>query len=255
MGQLEKYGLYVMCLVIFLILGVSLWDVGEPPSPAKQTPSITTQVATNGNAGSSAGIGGVDSSELDALFRPTERPRDGRQPAKPPAADGGRAAETVASEAAVDKGGNRSGGDKSGGDKAGTPPVDAGKPPAEGRRAKYRIQQDDTLESIARSKLGSAALHAEIQRLNPEVRPTRLRVGQEIVLPSSADLALRSPTKAAAPIASGERLYTVRKGDNLEGIAGSQLGDKRRVDELRRLNPNVEETKLRIGQSLKLPKK
>ena len=28
MGQLEKYGLYVMCLVIFLILGVTLW--GEP---------------------------------------------------------------------------------------------------------------------------------------------------------------------------------------------------------------------------------
>ena len=32
MGQLEKYGLYVMCLVIFLILGVSLWDVREAPS-------------------------------------------------------------------------------------------------------------------------------------------------------------------------------------------------------------------------------
>ncbi len=25
MGQLEKYGLYVLCLLIFLILGVTLW--------------------------------------------------------------------------------------------------------------------------------------------------------------------------------------------------------------------------------------
>ena len=30
MGQLEKYGLYVLCLVIFLILGVAMW--GDPPS-------------------------------------------------------------------------------------------------------------------------------------------------------------------------------------------------------------------------------
>ena len=33
MGQLEKYGLYVMCLVIFLILGVTLW--GEPANANK----------------------------------------------------------------------------------------------------------------------------------------------------------------------------------------------------------------------------
>src|SRR5262249_18440166 len=32
MGQLEKYGLYVLCLVIFLILGVAIWG-GDPATP------------------------------------------------------------------------------------------------------------------------------------------------------------------------------------------------------------------------------
>lgn len=248
MGQLEKYGLYVMCLVIFLILGVSLWDVGEPPTPQKQTPSIVTEVAKNGTVGG-AGAGGVGSLDLESLFTPTERPRDGRQQPKP-AADGKKAPENAPADATASKGADR-GGD----DRGGAQGDEAIKPSADSKRPKYKIQDGDTLESVARARLGSAALHGEIQRLNPELRPTRLRVGQEIVLPSSADLAVKSGARTApTPIAGGDRLYTVRKGDSLERIAGSQLGDKRRVEELRQLNPNVEDTKLKIGQSLKLPK-
>ena len=35
MGQLEKYGLYVLCLVIFLILGVTLWGGGDAVTPQR----------------------------------------------------------------------------------------------------------------------------------------------------------------------------------------------------------------------------
>ena len=37
MGQLEKYGLYVLCLVIFLILGVTIWGGGDLPPPGKNS--------------------------------------------------------------------------------------------------------------------------------------------------------------------------------------------------------------------------
>ena len=52
MGQLEKYGLYVMCLVIFLILGVTLW--GEPAtarsSSARQNAAIHAGMTGSANA-------------------------------------------------------------------------------------------------------------------------------------------------------------------------------------------------------------
>ena len=240
MGQLEKYGLYVMCLVIFLILGVSLWDVGDPPSSSKQTPALT-EVA-NKPAPSNAAAGG-DPLMVDSLFKPTERPtgRDGKPPSKQPAGDAPRP-DVNAKEASADKT---------------TPPsTEPAKPAADSKRPTYKVRDGDTFESIAKSKLGSAALRTEIEKLNPGVKPTRLRLNQEIVLPSAADLASRNEVRSEpAPLAGGDRLYTVKKGDTFERIAAAQLGDKRRVDELRDLNPGIEDTKLREGKSLKLPKK
>ena len=42
MGQLEKYGLYVLCLVIFLILGVTIWGdpAGQPPGQRNESVPI-----------------------------------------------------------------------------------------------------------------------------------------------------------------------------------------------------------------------
>ncbi len=38
MGQLERYGLYVLCLVIFLILGIAIWgDSSGPQIPNDNT--------------------------------------------------------------------------------------------------------------------------------------------------------------------------------------------------------------------------
>ena len=40
MGQLERYGLYVLCLVIFLILGVAIW--GSDPQELRSGYTLAT---------------------------------------------------------------------------------------------------------------------------------------------------------------------------------------------------------------------
>ncbi|MFY9345148.1 MAG: LysM peptidoglycan-binding domain-containing protein, partial [Planctomycetota bacterium] len=129
--------------------------------------------------------------------------------------------------------------------------------PAAPARIAYLVRDKDTLESVARAKLGSAALWPEIVKLNPGLEPTRVRAGKEIWLPGpSAVAALQQPKPgpAIAPLADG-RTYTVRKGDNYERIAVAQLGSKKRAQELMELNPTIEPTKLRPGHRLTLPAK
>ncbi len=43
MGQLERYGLYVLCLVIFLILGVAIWG-GDPQAAAIPSGSLSAEL-------------------------------------------------------------------------------------------------------------------------------------------------------------------------------------------------------------------
>lgn len=53
----------------------------------------------------------------------------------------------------------------------------------------YTIRQNDTLSGIASAALGSASAYKQIEALNPSLVPERLRVGDRIVLPASANLA------------------------------------------------------------------
>ncbi|HEX6813516.1 MAG TPA: M56 family metallopeptidase, partial [Planctomycetota bacterium] len=47
--------------------------------------------------------------------------------------------------------------------------------------------------------------------------------------------------------------YVVKNGDSLERIAKRELGDASRMDEIRRLNPEIDPERLRVGQTLLLP--
>ncbi len=51
MGQLEKYGLYVLCLLIFLILGVTLWGSGTVGAFEKNRKSSAQHLKANGATG------------------------------------------------------------------------------------------------------------------------------------------------------------------------------------------------------------
>ncbi|MCU0863540.1 MAG: LysM peptidoglycan-binding domain-containing protein [Planctomycetes bacterium] len=275
MGQLEKYGLYVLCLVIFLILGVTIWGNPERPqvdrSPgaamrATEAPAGPGKAAPPANAGGSVrpGDDGV-ARELESLLGPDVLRGGDRRPQEP-----------VRNEAP--KPGVDAPVVKTGGSPEAAVAV-APSPAPDTQRGTYKVKAGDSFESIARTRLGSAALRPELQRLNPDVAPNRMRVGQDLVLPSPAEIArLSKPAadpkpatakvdgrtaiadaaaqkKVAVEVAAAERSYTIGKGDTFERIARAELGSSKRVEELRELNPAVDPTRLRIGQRIKLPKK
>jgi nucleoid-associated protein YgaU len=276
MGQLEKYGLYVLCLVIFLILGVTIWggpDVApstprSPASPMRANGAEPTGSRENPpTAGVSAPVGGGESADLASLLdqrlQPTEsvggqEPKASDKSDKPVKPAAGNTAKPVDADASKE-----------------SAPAAA----ADQKRGLYKVQAGDTFDSIARKRLGGAAMVAELQKLNPKIVPSKLQVGTELVLPSPAELAAKkvapavanapsadkpstdkssadksSPDKAIA-VAGVERSYTIAKGDNFELIARRELGSARRVDELRDLNPALDPTRLKVGQRIKLPKK
>jgi nucleoid-associated protein YgaU len=158
-----------------------------------------------------------------------------------------------------------------GGGSTGQPPIkDAGKAPAveplATSRPTYKVVRGDSFDSIAKDKLGRASLRTEIMQLNPSVRPERLQVGQVLLLPTAADLApsdassagVLASTDAGARSGSASEAvvsYTIGKGDTYEAIARRQLGDRKRVADLRELNPGIDPTRLRVGQKIRLPRK
>ena len=253
MGQLEKYGLYVLCLVIFLILGVTIWGDPASASPKQEEGKVAARVSVvrgdlsgrqltaDGNGGSVANLPLGSATDLDALLGPPiARPPEVRDlnnsgggvnpaptPPEPPIAE----SEPVA-----------------------VPPP----PRAAAKTTKYIVRKGDILGRIAQKQLGSARFDKLIKQLNPGIKPRNLRPGQVILLPSKANLPGKS---SGSSVATGQtapgahRIYKVSKGDSLERIARVELGDGGRHKEIQRLNPNVDPQRLQIGQSIKLPLK
>lgn len=261
MGQLEKYGVYVLCLVIFLIIGVAIWGDDNVADPRKNPAPRTAREATSNLAapGTGAAPAGGAPFRLDELIEP-ESKRDPAKPKDAPVVGGGD--KPIPEKPGTDP--------KTGSAETPVPPAEGVKPETEKPRT-YRIQSGDSFESIARTVLGDVGRRAELERLNPTVKPTRMRVGQEIVLPGKASetaiavqpkegaankSAPKTGSEAAVKVApSGERTYVIAKGDSFVRIAQLQLGSQKRVDELRELNPDVDPTRLRIGQRIRLPRK
>ena len=97
----------------------------------------------------------------------------------------------------------------------------------------YTVKSGDTLQKIAQKQLGDANRWQEIFLLNRAVirDPDRIFVGQVLTLPDDA---------AARPgIAAATRVYQVKKGDTLSGIAAAELGDAGRWPEIFTLNRAV----------------
>lgn len=290
MGQLEKYGLYVLCLVIFLILGVTLWGGGDAAPQSRKQEAQTPIRAPNPAAPSGAPTPPTSPSptvepkavDISGLLQPEPR---SNEPKKSQVAEAPKAGE---------KPNEPNGTGSAPSNPTGSSPV------AEAKSTTYKVQSGDTFESIARSKLGDPKRQTEIAKLNPTVKPNRMRVGQDLVLPgakpagkavepaieasgsksatakdATAKAADKADKKAADPKgaepkavdpktadakesskdAGAERSYVVGKGDTFGRIAQVQLGSGKRVDEIRELNPNVDPTRLRVGQRIKLPKK
>jgi nucleoid-associated protein YgaU len=116
----------------------------------------------------------------------------------------------------------------------------------------YVIRRGDTLGEIARRELGSSSRWTEIQALNGNLDPKRLREGVTIALPAGGAGAGRQ-VAAKTPSTAGARSYSVRRGDTLSAIAARELGSAERWSEIAALNPRVDPARLSVGAVLQLP--
>lgn len=129
----------------------------------------------------------------------------------------------------------------------------------------YVVRSGDTLEAIALRALGDRGRWREIQRLNGDLDPRRLHVGQKLALPAGAARGPevvaavelpRATTPPATPVSGpppGGGVYLVQKGDVLGTIAQKTLGSSKRWKEIQDLNPGLDPRKLHVGARLKLP--
>jgi nucleoid-associated protein YgaU len=126
-----------------------------------------------------------------------------------------------------------------------------------------KIQDKDTLATIAKRELGSATRYQEILDANPGLNPAKLEKGKDIQIPLAAAPAPKSPTDKSpvdgtSPADKGstaEKTYVVKSGDTLAEIAKSQLGASRRWPEIAKANEDTlhGSTALKVGMKLKIP--
>jgi LysM repeat protein len=103
------------------------------------------------------------------------------------------------------------------------------------------VASGDSFWTIGR-KYGVSS--SAIEQANPNVIPTRMKIGQKIIIPAKL---VSPPTPTPTNDGAG---YTVKSGDTLGHIA---LKHGMKVDDLKAANPNVIPTRMKIGQKLKLP--
>lgn len=140
----------------------------------------------------------------------------------------------------------------------------------------YKAQAGDTVAKMARKFYGSdtRANRDLIINANAPLKadPRKIVIGKSYTIPAKpgseaapaaavAGATATSPAAtatAAAPAAgAGERIYTVKSGDNIWKIAKEQLKNSNAADQIRKLNRDVLKNgdNLKIGMQLKLPAK
>ncbi len=136
----------------------------------------------------------------------------------------------------------------------GAEPAPAGKDLAPAASEEYVIQAGDTYGDIAEKKFGDRNLWTLIADANPSMKPSSLRVGRKITIPSraGAETAAAGATDAAA---GAPKTYVVQSGDTLGGISKKLFGTTRHHEQIfeanrERINsPND----LDVGMKLTLP--
>jgi LysM repeat protein len=116
----------------------------------------------------------------------------------------------------------------------------------------YVVVKGDTLGKIAKSN--GITLKA-LEDANPDVTPTRLKVGQKLVVPAGAGTtgatAASETANGIATNTGGDEVYTIKSGDTLIRIA-HHFGVTLRALEAEN---NLTTTHIKVGQKLNIPAK
>lgn len=134
------------------------------------------------------------------------------------------------------------------------PPLTTTVPPAvsetPGQAKEYTIVKGDTLGNLAKTH---GVTIAALNKANPGLEPTKLRIGQKIQIPAPAAAAASSSAALGftEPGASegSSNMYTVKAGDTLAKIA-HQNGTT--IKAIKAAN-NLKTDRLLVGKKLKLP--
>lgn len=111
----------------------------------------------------------------------------------------------------------------------------------------YVIKKGDSFSSIAQNYPGVTV--RAIQAANPNVNPTKLQIGQKIVIPAPTAPSVSSGVPTIGAPAEGEHIYVVKAGDSLSKIATTHGTT---VNALRKAN-KLTTDKIKVGDKLKIP--
>ncbi len=118
--------------------------------------------------------------------------------------------------------------------------------------SEYVVAKGDSLAKIA--KLKGVTLKA-LQAANPTVVPTKLKVGQKLVIPAGGNPAASgtetAPVNSGGAVADGGQSYTVKSGDTLTKVAKATGASVKAIQAANGLTT----TKIKVGQKLKIPVK
>jgi LysM repeat protein len=126
------------------------------------------------------------------------------------------------------------------------PPPTVVTPPVAPAGAEYVVVKGDTLDKIA--KANHVTVKA-IEAANPGVVPTKLHIGQKLVIPAAG--AVAPATMDSTSLSAGGETYIVKSGDTLTKIASAHGTT---VKALQAEN-NLSTTKIYVGKKLKIPAK
>jgi nucleoid-associated protein YgaU len=125
-------------------------------------------------------------------------------------------------------------------------------PPPTTEARTHTVAAGETLGEISQKYYNTARNWKKIAEAN-KVDPSELKVGQKITIPV-LETATSTTTGMPVELASGERSYTLKKGDSYYSIAKQELGNAARWKEIEKLN-NIPAEELRVGKTIKLPSK
>jgi len=114
--------------------------------------------------------------------------------------------------------------------------------------SEYVVVKGDSLAKIA--KKNGVPLKA-LQAANPTVVPTKLKIGQKLVIPAGGKSVTETAAPAAAGADAGTASYTVKSGDTLTKIAKAHGTTVKAIQAANGLTT----TKISVGKKLKIPSK